>query len=108
MGDSGFLILRRNVNVDDAARLLGTLDLTPTTLPPYSNYLATLLPYSNYLATFHLTTLLTYHLTTLPTRSPCYLPTSLGTLDAMAAYPPGRSASGSSDGSEYHRTDSNY
>ena len=98
MGDSGFLILRRNVNVDDAARLLGTLDLTPTTLPPYSNYLAT----------FHLTTLLTYHLTTLPTRSPCYLPTSLGTLDAMAAYPPGRSASGSSDGSEYHRTDSNY
>jgi len=47
VGDSGFLILRRNVNVDDAARLLGTLD-------------------------------------------------------AMAASPPGRSASGSSDGSEYH------
>ena len=47
VGDSGFLILRRNVNVEDDARLLGTLD-------------------------------------------------------AMAAYAPGRGAAGSSDGSEYH------
>ena len=48
MGDSGFLILRRNVNVEDDARLLGTLD-------------------------------------------------------AMAAYAPGRGAArGSSDGAEYH------
>jgi len=37
VGDSGFLILRRNVNVDDAARLLGTLDAMAAYSPSSSS-----------------------------------------------------------------------